>query len=388
MNIMPGRHQILEYMVEGYKKTGINLVGYDGNKYLSCNEIGGNFFIPEIAHYFGLPLDQAIITFYLSIILISFLLGLTGLFLLYKKWYQRLISFVFLTIISIISYYIGDIYIMYSSIVVAFIPFIIYFLQKEINYKYLLAFTFIIGILTTLSNSIRPQSALPVILFFLILIFFKKSIEPKKKIILIAILVAGSFLPVFYFNSLIAKRDAFLVKNVPDYTQTETNLSNQGAFWHSIYIGFGFLNNPYGINYKDEIAIAKVQSIKPGTYYLSNEYQNILKKEVFKLVKQHPQFVIRTIAAKTGVILFYFIICLGGIGVLLEFFYKKDLFLNIAFLISLIFSCIHGMAAIPIQNYLLGFIAFSFLYGTISINFAIENGLFKDVSLLLKGNND
>lgn len=383
MDIMGTRHQTLEYMIEGYKKSGIDLVGYDGSKYVSGNEIGGDFFIPGIVHYFGLPLDQAIYFFYLGIILVALALGIVGFFLLYKKWYQRLISILGLITVSFLTYRIGDVYTAYSSIVIAFVPFIIYFFKNDIKYKYLIPFTFIVGLFATLANSIRSQAGIPVAIFLIVFLFLNKFFDIKKKAVLVGLLIIGSLLPVVYFNSLVSKRDTFLAQNVPNYTEIETTLSNQGAFWHSIYIGFGFLDNPYGIRYEDGIANGKVQSIKPGTPYLSKEYQNILKSEVFKLMLTHPDFAMRTIAAKLGVIVYY-LLRFSCLGVLLAIFYRKDLQLDIAFFFGFLFSTVHGIAVMPCQQYLLGFIAFSAIYGVISINFAIENGLFKDISSLLK----
>ena len=171
-----------------------------------------------------------------------------------------------------------------------------------------------------------------------------------------------------YFNQLLNQKDNYLRRNNPAYER----VLREHPFWHSVYIGFGFLNNDYGIKYKDEVAIEKVRSISPKTTYLSEEYEAILKEQVLKLIKTKPLFVLRTIFAKFGVISLYLLI-FANVGLIAVYFHRKCWPLETAFWGAMIFNSLFGVLVIPDERYLTGFITFATLYGIISIEEAIEH---------------
>ncbi|NBJ96846.1 hypothetical protein D5282_05815 [bacterium 1xD8-48] len=80
-------------------------------------------------------------------------------------------------------------------------------------------------------------------------------------------------------------------------TGQEGLVSNYGP-WHTIYISYGFEDNPYGITFRDECAKEKVNEIMPGTEYLSEEYFEILKKECFRMWKENPIYFIGSYCRK------------------------------------------------------------------------------------------
>jgi hypothetical protein len=196
----------------------------------------------------------------------------------------------------------------------------------------------------------------------------------KEKVILILLLVMSVSAPIFYFDKIMKQRDIYLRKNGSAYEP----FTRGHAFWHSVYIGFGFLSNEYGIKYKDEIGIEKVRSISPKTRYLSQDYEMIIRGEVFNLIKNHPLFVTQTIFAKLGVIIFYFLIFCNA-GLIAVVLHRKTWQLEIAFISALMFNALFGILVIPDYRYLMGFIGFTTLYGIVSIDDAIEHRTRKEV---------
>ena len=70
------------------------------------------------------------------------------------------------------------------------------------------------------------------------------------------------------------------------------------AFWHPIYLGLGYLENPYGIKWDDSVALAAVVRERPGTVYLSHEYEQTLKGLYLDILREDPGFVAKTYAVK------------------------------------------------------------------------------------------
>ena len=83
--------------------------------------------------------------------------------------------------------------------------------------------------------------------------------------------------------------------------QIET-FSTSSQFWHTMYIGFGHEDNPYGIEeYNDWEAIHFVESVAPeavefyedsGLTLLSytDAYGNVLRDEIFQILRENPAF--------------------------------------------------------------------------------------------------
>jgi hypothetical protein len=108
-----------------------------------------------------------------------------------------------------------------------------------------------------------------------------------------------------YFGHLIKERDSYYYSKIGSAYKSPLN---HHVFWHSVYCGFGFLNNKYGIIWQDENAMEKVASLDPNAHYGSAEYNAILKKLILNLIKIDPHFFLRTIFAKFGVCLMYLFI--------------------------------------------------------------------------------
>jgi hypothetical protein len=69
-------------------------------------------------------------------------------------------------------------------------------------------------------------------------------------------------------------------------------------FWHTLYIGLGFLPNPYGIRYRDEIAQTLVQQRAPGTRFVSSRYETILRHAYLSILRRNPGEFARQYGAK------------------------------------------------------------------------------------------
>jgi hypothetical protein len=81
------------------------------------------------------------------------------------------------------------------------------------------------------------------------------------------------------------------------------NTPTKHPFWHSMYLGLGYLPNPYGIKWNDAIASEAVSRENPTAVYLSDEYERTLRGLYLDIVRDDPGFVASTYKAKLGELL-------------------------------------------------------------------------------------
>jgi hypothetical protein len=140
--------------------------------------------------------------------------------------------------------------------------------------------------------------------------------------------------------------------------------------WHSVYIGFGFLPNDYGVTYNDTCASDKVKSVDPSIPYCSAAYERVLRTATLELAKAHPFFVLKTLAAKSirlaQFILLY--VNLGWIILALRFPGWRRI---LPFVGAIAFGALPGLLVVPFKPYVLGMLCFSGLFGIYLIGFGL-----------------
>ncbi len=382
MKLMDLRLEKIDQAMQGYEQTGVSLIFFDGktlNPAGVTGEIGVYYFIPLVARLFDLNAQQAASCFYYGIIGFSFILGFAGTCLLFRSWFSRgwtLLALAWLAMISIKS---SAVYSVPPSTIVAVLPWFLYFSKKKESTPFFLGVCFLSGVSVWFSNSIRPHGATGLLFFMGIAIAFLIQYSLKEKLKLVTAIGLGLLLPIICFSYLSEKRDTYLSQQMQDYQPVEQKY----LIWHSIYIGFGYLNNTLGIEYKDSAAIKKVRSIAPDTKVYSEKYIEILKEEVFQLFLSHKNFVLHTIFAKIGVMLFFFMYS-ANIGLIAAYYYPKKRALEFAFLTAILFSSLPGILVMPYQRYILGYMAFSLFFGLFSLNEAVEQGTLHRIQSALR----
>lgn len=377
MEVMPCQYQMLHEALSGYGKTGVPLVAFDGNVLKPAgmgDDIGLYYFVPKISHVLDISLDQSINFILIGVILVSLSLGVIGSFLYFRRRAMKWLAVVELILLALVSYFVNGIYVILSAIVIAIIPLFLYFSEQRRMSTFFIIFLFFAGLTISVTHHFRSHGGTGVLIFMTIMLCISIQIHWRQKFILILLLMVSVSAPMIYFDNIMKQRDVYLTQNGSIYDP----FTRGHAFWHSVYIGFGFLSNEYGITYKDEIGIEKVRSISPKTRYLSQEYEVIIRDEVFSLMKKHPLFATQTIFAKLGVIIFYFLI-FGNVGLIAVTLHRKTWQLEIAFFSAMMFNSLFGILVIPDYRYLMGFIAFATLYGIIGIDDAIEHSTWKKI---------
>jgi hypothetical protein len=241
------------------------------------------------------------------------------------------------------------------------VPLFLYLIDKN-NKKNIFFMLVILAYFSVVSHIIRSYSFVPTVLFVLIYLFFnlKSSIKYYYISFLILSIFAGYASYKVYENS---------INNKLIELNADANLNTKHVFWHSVYIGLGYVDNEYIPHYLDEVAMQKVYSIDPSIKYLSKEYEEVLKNETFKFIKEHKMIAIQNFGAKFGVMFLYFLI-FSNIGFYCFYASKnrknREFFLPC--LCALCFNAIFGFLVVPSVNYLLGFVSFSVIFAIYYIN--------------------
>ena len=308
---MPARYLDLQEALAGYRRTGVPLVAFAGIRYLPAgvgDDQGIYYFIPRLALLFGVSIRKSIDLFFGTILGISFLAGIVCFLITLNTWRLRSWAVFALSVLLWFSFRKGDVYVLQSASAVAIAPWFLRLLRKNAAGLGTAAFLFGAGILIGFANLIRSQAATGVLIFIAILIVFDLKCAFRRKLALLAVLLVALSIPGLYFNSLRAQRDAYLRTVQPDYSAPVAH----HPFWDTVYIGFGFLKNPYVAGFFNEVSAEKVHSISPSTPFLSPEYDRIIREEALRIIREHPLFVVITILAKLRVIAFLLLCWANG----------------------------------------------------------------------------
>lgn len=362
---MPCRYEHLVYGLEGLKKTGLSSF----MSHSIGDDIGIYLIIPKLAYIFDLSLDTVIGIFFYSILVGSFVFGFSAFCFLYETLVSRIIAGIGLFLLALLSLRIGDVYIIYSSSVVALIPWFMYCIRYTTTHMYLIFYCFFAGFMMSTMHYIRAYSTLPVIVFMIIVIVCTPALLRRKNAVYAGVFSIGLLLPILYVNQMYNQHKLYSQEQFKGCEVAD----KYHPFWHPVYVGFGFLKflNEDNIEFADSCGFNKARTIQPDTLHYGADYEAILKYEVFNLIKTRPKFVLFTIFAKIGILLFYFLLC-ANVGLIAALLYPQSIALLLGFCAALLASSLFPILALPVTSYSLGFISLATLFGITSINNALE----------------
>ena len=191
-------------------------------------------------------------------------------------------------------------------------------------------------------------------------------------------LLIGVSLPLFFAQIPLHERDRFLVMHQPGYR----NSLSHHLFWHTAYVGLGYLTNPYVPAWRDSVAADYVQSVDPTAIYGGEEYEVLLRSRVKEIVHQDHKFLFYTVAAKSGVLICMLLLCVN-LGLMAALLRPKALGTEVAFWLAMAFAALPGIVAIPVPQYVLGMITLALYYWYYSVCFYIEQRYVERVNTMV-----
>ena len=370
IRLMGYRYVELRRTLRGLNCSGVPLVAFDGLRYRragSEDDPGLFFFVPEMARTFGLSLETAVDLTLIGAVLLAFLCGLMGWIRITPAPLGRRLCLAGLVLLTIVILIAGDVYVMSAVPALACVPWTLYFSSREKLTLGAVVTYAGAGALSQVAGFFRGYAGTGLILFSLMIAFGVYRMKPRARaVLLLALLLAGVGTELF-FDHLFVERSRFLgAEQDAIFGSTQVHV-----FWHSVYIGLGYVKNSDVPAYQDEVAFAKVRSLKPGVAPLSREYEQVLKSAVIDLAKRRPFLIVENVVVKTAVILL-FCVAAANIGLYASKLAPKPLWLALGFWLAIAFNGLFGILVIPNPKYLLGLIAFAALYGMYSVEYAAE----------------
>jgi hypothetical protein len=381
MDIMPCRIINFHQTIATFKATGMLLLklvegvlspleyGYGGDPEI-------NVFVPVLMEWFSLSLDQAIWWTYAIITAVGFIVAVTGFLKLCQDGVSRLVAILGVLGITAVCYVIYDIYLL-SFFALCFVPWLFVFLPRK-NILSLALYCVVVGSLTVSINFLRLHTATALGLMVVSAILFYYNFSWRTLVLLLCF-GSGAGITSWGINQALEVRNKYLDEH--GVAHDAAHLPH--TFWHNIYAGLGFITNDYGLYYSDNCSIAKVQELAPEVEYLSEEYEITLRDETLRIVKHHPQFVLKMLFAKGGILLYYLLL-FANIGLVCAWFYRKPWYIEIPYWLAMGFSALPGIVTIPVAPYLTGFFTAATFYGIHSIVWAFQHGLYGKIRLFFR----
>ena len=320
------------------------------------DDLGIYYYLPLVKNVFGFKtILSTYHFFFIGITFISFLICVIGLKYLLKSKKAFYISTIYTFLFHFFLLFILDVYVI-NVLSISLIPLFLYRYQNKKDSFYYYVFLFIVGCLIGFSNLFRAQSGLPLLFFIGIYLMINwKSTGIKTIIFSFLIIFCGMFVEKLHFSELKNDRKEFLLQH-PNKYQIKTN--EQHVFWHPLYLGLGFLENKYGIKWKDNYGYNSVNKVnkKINVSFRScgYEYEKEVKKMYTSLLIKDPLFILKSYIYKFIYCFFIVLIAINFLVVRI----KKSIFSikNIPFAIVLLFSVLPGVIVWPIPMYILSFV--------------------------------
>jgi hypothetical protein len=123
-----------------------------------------------------------------------------------------------------------------------------------------------------------------------------RTIPTKRRAIMYAVVTAGAIASTFATPVLLRVRDVAF--NIPP-----TQMLQRHGVFHSLYIGLGAVDNPFGIAWRDEVGFEVAQKALPGTIPLTSAYYSVMRGLYFDIVRNDPLTVLRIYGEKLWITL-------------------------------------------------------------------------------------
>ena len=373
---MEYRYQLLAETLEGFNKSGVPLVAADGDILKAAgfaDDPAIYYFIPKIIKLFGFSLESGIDIFFIGILFVSLMAGIFASVKYCKTGAGKVWAVLNILLIGYVSLRVGDLYSISPAVTLFTVPLFLFVYGKG-ELRMLLTFVIAAGLLCGLANETRAHAGSAAFLFIFVFLLFEKTSARNIKALTIGLFILGFSVPSIFFSLLVAERDRYLSDNMPGYQQEGTG----NTMWHSVYIGLGYLNNPFVKQYRDDVGFSKANEIKPGVSPFSSEYENILRGEVFETLSGHPYFAVQNFSAKGGVLLFFFVL-FANVGIAALWFYGARSDVALPLVVAIMFSALPGLLVVPYHEYLLGFFAFVVIFNFLQVDEAFSKGVVADM---------
>lgn len=355
IQLMACRDLFLRYCWQGFLKTGYGLVAFDGSVYLPFparfDDLGMYIGVPLLGHIFGISYEESLRLFFAILIGFAWVIGLGGVWQLSSSWFPRITGVITLTAATWLSLFVSDVYMAYGMAVLPLLWFLGAIRTARLPY----GIAFAIGIYWGALHYVRAYSSFAPFVVALFLIWCM-TFSFTKKSILQLVLITGFIVPGFYVRHVLNQYKRFAHEHFVGHEQEVAG----HTLWHPVYLGFGLLSygNKDGIVWDDAYGYKKYCVAEQYDNTLqSNAYEKMIGADVKKLILEQPRFVLWTIWAKIGILLWYLLLAVNiALGALCALC-RKERLVSLILILGIALSALFPLISLPLLNYSLGFIA-------------------------------
>lgn len=362
------RLEILHRTIDAFYKTGIVLLNYVHGAWEGLSggdDLGYFFYTTYLAYITGYAAQQASMVFFLGIIVLSFLLLFIALFVFSPSYLSALLITGGLFRLWMPLQELNHLYVAYFF-AFSVIPLVL-LLQKKRTLFFIISMSSGVGVVLGIADRVRIYAALPVLVFIGIYILGNILITRRHKVYVLLCVALGYGAVYEHFFYKLQQRNLFLKKQRCQVPQTHAHL-----FWHNIYAGFGYLQNPYGIEWSDTCCAQAALQKNNQAVYATPLYDKTVKQLVLQLCREKKYFVLTTLFAKLGVVFYFFLLYFGWLGLVAAYYVPKPWYIECAFLGAAGVSALPGLLTLPVTAYLVGFISCTIIYTLYSVLWAYK----------------
>jgi hypothetical protein len=295
--------------VEGYEASievlddgGPPLLGYAGSSNVSTgkgeyvalgvtDDQGTYVVVPLVAHVLGLEDPRAAMeAVFVIAVSLTLLLYPVVFYALFRSWAAALLAPLMLLAGARIIWG-QDVYWVPALAALALLPPLLLVDRRWPRGSFLIMLGLLV--VASVASSFRSNAGLGVAIAAGIVVLARPWSLPRKGLAVAVLAAAYLSVSVVGMNAIRDYRDSWV--GDPQFAE-EANSTH--PVWHTAYIGLGYLPNDYGLRYRDEDAIATVELIEPGTEYVSDEYESILRERYLDVATENPDFFLSVTAQK------------------------------------------------------------------------------------------
>lgn len=366
--MIPGRKLALIAITETYKIMQIPLFSFQKGiigSFSSCDDPGLYLYIPVLSYICNVDAwyGAQLFTWGLcSFLFFSFVVLIVS---VPRSLFIRLIA---ILIAACLVLKLSSVYDVYIATAGVFAPIILFlFGHKRQSQKMIYISAFLLGLMGQSLSLVRLYAFLPPLCIFLIFLLGLSWVSSQKKIIVLLLFVFGAMIPKLHYSYAQNIKNNHLLS-----LGHKPRLDSRHGFWHNIYIGFGFTRNPYNIVWHDSCSVAAARKVNSQVKDGTPEYEKTVKRLIWELFKKDRHFILTSLFARLGVVIMFFLLWFGWIGIGYAYFFPKPWYEEVGFLFALGVSALPGILTIPNFEYLTGFITCTVLYTIYSMICAFD----------------
>ena len=355
---------VLKEGVFGIASTNMGLKDL---RFIHSDDMGIYWIVPKLMSFFSLTYSQSYFAFLFFTFTLSSFLAIVSIRILFKEKITRLYATSGVIGITILLFCIRDKAMLTGTAALLIFPILVVLKKRLLFRKSIMVLLFLFSILLSIFEQCRTFAGIPVIFLILTLIFFHNIASKKEKSVLVLVIILGWVLPHLMMVNELKKKETYAVRNNIIVNKQKTHHK-----WFNIYIGLGYIkNNPYNLQYVDAYGLKRLKELDSdfkgwGTV----KSEKLMQKEVFRIIKENPWFVMKTVLLK----LLESIVTLNIIFVLavITWFREKDWRHKLLWFCGISLSFLPSLLTMPILNYQIGFYTLVFIYSSFSIAYCYD----------------